>query len=60
MHSVARYEICEVSNECACRLNDIEPTGMWLSLAALRRLALEKGMLTNEMRSVGSLLLKWC
>ena len=57
MNSVASYEVLEVSEKIAQRLDTSGKDGAWISLKQLSRL---KGMLTNEMRSVASLLLKWC
>jgi oxidase EvaA len=59
MHSVARYELIEVSAH-RLRNGDGGDTGIWVSLATLRQLARQRGMLTNELRSAASLLLAWC
>lgn len=50
------YQIVEVD---ARVLPNLDAHGSWLSLAALRRLALIRGVLTNELRSALSLLLHW-
>ena len=60
MHSVAQYQIVEVPKHLAHHLDRSADRGAWISLAGLKQLARHKGMLTNELRSVASLLLNWC
>lgn len=57
MHSVASYELVELDEHAARAWSD---AGAWVSLGTLRRMVARRGLLTNELRSVCSLLLKWC
>ena len=56
MNSVARYSIVEVP--CALTCQD-DPAGLWVTLGQLREMAAQRAMLTNEARSILSLLLAW-
>ena len=54
MKSVARYSVVEVSEKW---IKSTDPCDVWLTLGQLHSLASQRGMLTNETRSVLSLLL---
>lgn len=56
MHSIARYEVHEVPDTAVPRE---DPDAAWLTLAQVRELARTSGWLTNEARSLISLLLHW-
>lgn len=58
MASVARYAVVEVSHDAVAALPDGDG-GHWVTLSELSLLAQTPGMLTNEARSVASLLLAW-
>jgi oxidase EvaA len=56
MESVAAYSIIEISDHW---VNDQDNEGLWLTLSQLKSLVSRRGLLTNESRSVLSLLLAW-
>jgi oxidase EvaA len=56
MHSLARYEVREVE---ASQVPRHDPDAVWLTLIQVQTLAQQSGLLTNEARSVLSLLLGW-
>lgn len=56
MQSIARYQVVELS---AALAEELATNGIWVSLSALRIMAATKGLLTNELRSALSLLLRW-
>lgn len=56
MHSVASYRVVEMAAGSAAQFVD---GVVWVSLGTLRAMASQRGLLTNEMRSVASLLLGW-
>lgn len=56
MESIAAYSIIEVSDHW---VNDQDNEGLWLTLSQLKSLVSRRGLLTNESRSVLSLLLAW-
>lgn len=60
MNSVAVYQVIEISSTAASLLDATGADGAWVSLAGLKQLAAYKGMLSNELRSVASLLISWC
>lgn len=56
MNSVARYSVVEVPEKWS---ESTDPCGVWLTMGQLHLLAGQRGLLTNETRSVLSLLLAY-